>query len=77
MECWLRLPNTPSFQYSIHSNEVYMAIKEITPQQAHDILSADPSVVYIDVRTEREFADGHPQGAVNIPVAFPIRRAAW
>jgi rhodanese-related sulfurtransferase len=48
-----------------------MAIKEVTPQQAHDILSKDPSVVYIDVRTEREFANGHPAGAVNIPVAFP------
>lgn len=48
-----------------------MAIKEITPQQAHDVLSANPDVSYIDVRTEREFAAGHPQGAVNIPVAFP------
>jgi rhodanese-related sulfurtransferase len=48
-----------------------MAIKEITPQQAHDMLTKDASVVYIDVRTEREFANGHPQGAVNIPVAFP------
>ena len=48
-----------------------MAIKEITPQQAHDVLSAGPDVAYIDVRTEREFAAGHPQGAVNIPVAFP------
>ena len=48
-----------------------MAIKEITPQQAHDILKADPSVIYIDVRTEREFTNGHPQGAVNIPVALP------
>src|SRR5262245_19579188 len=47
-----------------------MAIKETTPQQAHDVLSADPDVAYIDVRTEREFAAGHPQGAVNIPVAF-------
>ena len=47
-----------------------MAVKEITPQQAHDILTKDPSVVYIDVRTEREFASGHPQGAINIPVAF-------
>jgi rhodanese-related sulfurtransferase len=47
-----------------------MAVKEITPQQAHDILTKDPSVVYIDVRTEREFANGHPQSAVNIPVAF-------
>jgi len=48
-----------------------MAIKEITPSQAHEVLSADSSAVYIDVRTEREFANGHPQGAVNIPVAFP------
>ena len=48
-----------------------MAIKEITPPQAHEVLSADPSIVYIDVRTEREFANGHPHGAVNIPVAFP------
>jgi rhodanese-related sulfurtransferase len=48
-----------------------MAIKEITPQQAHDLLSANADAVYIDVRTEREFANGHPQGAVNIPVAFP------
>ena len=48
-----------------------MAIKEITPEQAHDILTKDTSAVYIDVRTEREFANGHPEGAVNIPVAFP------
>ncbi len=48
-----------------------MAVKEITPQEAHDILAGDASTVYIDVRTEREFANGHPQGAVNIPVAFP------
>jgi rhodanese-related sulfurtransferase len=48
-----------------------MAIKEITPQQAHDLLQNDPAATYIDVRTPREFAGGHPQGAVNIPVAFP------
>jgi rhodanese-related sulfurtransferase len=48
-----------------------MATKEITPQEAHDILQSDSGAVYIDVRTEREFAAGHPQGAVNIPVAFP------
>lgn len=46
-------------------------MKEITPQQANDILKADDSVVYIDVRTPREFENGHPVGAVNIPVAFP------
>jgi rhodanese-related sulfurtransferase len=48
-----------------------MAVKEITPQEVHDVLKADASAVYIDVRTEREFANGHPAGAVNIPVAFP------
>jgi len=48
-----------------------MAIKEITPQQAHDLLAAEPGAVYIDVRTPREFADGHAEGAVNIPIAFP------
>lgn len=47
-----------------------MAITEITPQQAHDILANDSNAVYVDVRTEPEFANGHPQGAVNIPVAF-------
>ena len=48
-----------------------MAVKEITPREAHDILKADASIVYIDVRAEREFANGHPAGAVNIPIAFP------
>jgi rhodanese-related sulfurtransferase len=48
-----------------------MAVKEITPQQAHDVLQNDPAAVYIDVRTEREFGAGHPQGAINVPVAFP------
>ncbi|MPZ78333.1 MAG: rhodanese-like domain-containing protein [Deltaproteobacteria bacterium] len=48
-----------------------MAIKEITPNQAHDLLAANTDAVYIDVRTEGEFAAGHPAGAVNIPVAFP------
>jgi rhodanese-related sulfurtransferase len=35
------------------------------------VLTKDPAAVYIDVRTEGEFAKGHPEGAVNIPVAFP------
>lgn len=48
-----------------------MSIKEMPPQQAHDLLAKDATVVYIDVRTPREFENGHPAGAVNIPVAFP------
>lgn len=47
-----------------------MAVKDITPQQAQDALKADPAAVYIDVRSPQEFANGHPAGAVNIPVAF-------
>lgn len=48
-----------------------MAIKEITPQEAFDVLTKESGSVYIDVRTVEEFMSGHPDGAVNIPVAFP------
>lgn len=48
-----------------------MAVKEITPNEAHDTLQKEPDCVYIDVRTVHEFCAGHPQGAVNIPIAFP------
>ena len=49
-----------------------MAIKQVEPPIAHEILSGDPAAVYLDVRTEEEFAQGHPQGAINIPVMFMI-----
>lgn len=48
-----------------------MPVREITPQEAHDLLSKEPGCVYIDVRTVREFVAGHPAGAVNVPIAFP------
>lgn len=48
-----------------------MAVKDITPQEAHDLMQKEPDCVYIDVRTAREFCAGHPRGAVNVPVAFP------
>lgn len=48
-----------------------MAVKDITPQEAHELLQKEPDCVYIDVRTVHEFCAGHPQGAVNIPIAFP------
>ncbi len=48
-----------------------MAIKEITPQEVFDVLTKESGAVYIDVRTVEEFMSGHPDGAVNIPVAFP------
>jgi len=48
-----------------------MAFKRISVQEAHDLLEKEPDRVYIDVRTVREFIAGHPEKAVNIPVAFP------
>ena len=48
-----------------------MPFKQISVQEAHDILEKNPACIYIDVRTEREFTAGHPHGAVNVPVAFP------
>ena len=45
-----------------------MDIERIDPNQVHDLMEADESLVYIDVRTAEEFAGGHPPRAVNIPV---------
>ena len=49
-----------------------MAIKQVEPPEAHQILSGNPDATYLDVRTEEEFAQGHPAGAINIPVMFMI-----
>jgi len=49
-----------------------MAIKQVEPPEAHQILSGNPDAIYLDVRTEDEFAQGHPAGAINIPVMFMI-----
>jgi rhodanese-related sulfurtransferase len=46
-----------------------MPIKQITPEEAHRLMQA--GCPYIDVRTEGEFAAGHPESAVNIPVVYP------
>lgn len=47
-----------------------MAIKQAEPPQAHETLMQNPGAIYLDVRTENEFAQGHPAGAINIPVVF-------
>ena len=49
-----------------------MAIKQITPPEAHQLVGR--GYRYLDVRTEAEFAAGHPASAVNIPVL--VRDAA-
>ncbi|HET9933022.1 MAG TPA: rhodanese-like domain-containing protein [Polyangiaceae bacterium] len=44
-----------------------MTIKSATPEQAHELVSQ--GAVYIDVRSEQEFEQGHPPGALNVPIA--------
>ena len=48
-----------------------MAIKQQIPPEAYATLQANPDALYLDVRTEGEFAAGHPAGAINIPVMVP------
>ncbi len=47
-----------------------MPIIQVEPPKAHEILKANPDAVYVDVRTEDEFANGHPECAINLPVVF-------
>jgi rhodanese-related sulfurtransferase len=48
-----------------------MNIKNISPEEAKSILDSDSSAIYIDVRTEQEFNNGHVPKAINIPVVWP------
>jgi rhodanese-related sulfurtransferase len=45
-----------------------MEIRQTTPAEAHDVLTAHRDAVYLDVRTVEEFEAGHPAGARNVPV---------
>ena len=47
-----------------------MPINQAEPPQAQEMLKSNPDAIYIDVRTEPEFAQGHPGGAINVPVVF-------
>ena len=46
-----------------------MDIPQTTPTEAHETLSGDADAVYLDVRSSREFEAGHPDGALNVPIA--------
>lgn len=42
-------------------------MKEVSPKEAYDAVTKDPSVILVDVRTVGEFQDGHPVGSLNVP----------
>lgn len=48
-----------------------MAIQELPPEECSAMRANDPSILHLDVRTPQEFAEGHPEGAYNVPIFFP------
>ena len=50
--------------------EIYpMSYKDLASQEARDLMESGEGYRYIDVRSVPEFSNGHPAGAVNIPIA--------
>ena len=45
-----------------------MSYQNISPSEASELLEGDADAVYIDVRSMPEYENGHPAGALNIPV---------
>ena len=43
-------------------------MKEVSPQEAYDLMQKDAETTYLDVRSVPEFDAGHPPGAINIPI---------
>ena len=46
-----------------------MPYLNVNPNQAKELLDGGEGWIYVDVRTEAEFAAGHPEGALNVPIA--------
>lgn len=45
-----------------------MPIKQISPEEAKELLDSGEDYIYLDVRSEFEFQQGRPQNAINIPI---------
>lgn len=43
-------------------------MKELSAQDAYELMQSDPEVIYLDVRSVPEFEAGHPTTAINIPI---------
>ena len=52
----------------------FPATGELNAQEATTLMDGQKKIAILDVRTPDEFADGHAQGAINIPVSeLPAR----
>ena len=47
-----------------------MTGESVSPAEAAEQLRANQEAVYLDVRSEQEFLQGHAAGALNIPIFF-------
>ena len=45
-----------------------MKVRELTPVEVAARLESEDSAVYLDVRSEHEFEQGHPVGSINVPL---------
>ncbi len=45
-----------------------MSIPQLSPKDAKTALEENSSAIYVDVRSVPEFQNGHPAGAINIPL---------
>jgi rhodanese-related sulfurtransferase len=43
-------------------------MKEISAQEAYELIESNPEYIYLDVRSVPEFEAGHPEKAINIPI---------
>ena len=62
---------TPSATWASSQTQI---IKDVTPQEAYSLIQenkTNPNFVILDVRTPREFAGGHIEGAINLDYNAP------
>lgn len=45
-------------------------MKHLSPKETYALMQQ--GIVYVDVRTPEEFAEGRPSGAINIPVSTQV-----
>lgn len=63
-------PNEPTDPASIGTLRPN-GIRHVNVSQSHDLISADPSIIIVDVRSGMEFQRGHIDGAININYLLP------
>ena len=64
-------PPSHASQESIQTQTKQMHEKHVNAKQAQQLLASSPQVKVIDVRTPKEFSEGHIENAMNIDFKSP------